>query len=194
MNNTLYLIVFPDYTEIKKMRKALDITQAELASMSGVSQSTIAKIERGTIKGSYKAVVGIFEVLREEMRKHRKGQNADQVASRNVVSVQFYEKVKKASEMMREGGFSQLPVFDGPCHIGSVSENGILRRLRDGESMEELGERTLDAVLEEVFPIVSVETPLEAVTTLLSSSSAVLVTRRGEVTGIITSSDVLKLL
>lgn len=187
-------MTFPDYTDIKKMRKALDITQMQLASMSGVSQSTIAKIERGAIKGSYEVMVTIFQVLREETKERRKGQNAGQVASRDVVSVQVHEKVKKASEVMREGGFSQLPVFDGPYHIGSVSENGILRRLRDGESMADLGEKALEDVLEDVFPIVSEETSLEVVTTLLSTSSAVLVSRRGRVTGIITSSDVLKLL
>ncbi|HRR67322.1 MAG TPA: helix-turn-helix domain-containing protein [Methanomassiliicoccales archaeon] len=38
---------FPSESEIKRLRKSLDITQLELARLSGVSQSTIAKLERG---------------------------------------------------------------------------------------------------------------------------------------------------
>ena len=95
---------FPDETEIKKLRKSLDITQSELASLSGVSQSTIAKMERGSIKGSYAAVVRIFEVLQEEMSKRREGMKAKDVASTNIVSIQANEKVKRATEVMRESG------------------------------------------------------------------------------------------
>ena len=36
---------FPPASDIRRMRKAMDVTQTELAKQSGVSQSTIAKIE-----------------------------------------------------------------------------------------------------------------------------------------------------
>ena len=54
---------FPPATDIKRIRKSLDITQTELAVASGVSQSTIAKIERGTMSASYDTVVKLFEAL-----------------------------------------------------------------------------------------------------------------------------------
>ena len=56
---------FPPESEIKRLRKSLDITQLELARLSGVSQSTIAKRERGGIKGSYETVTKIFIALQE---------------------------------------------------------------------------------------------------------------------------------
>ncbi|MDH7508659.1 MAG: CBS domain-containing protein [Methanomassiliicoccales archaeon] len=185
---------FPDSSEIKQLRKSLDLTQSELANLSNVSQSTIAKIERGRISGSYEIMVRIFSALYEEMNKRRQGKVAKDVASKNVVGINIGEKVKKASEMMREKGFSQLPVFDGDRPIGSISEFGILRFLKEGVSMKDLAERSVESVMDESFPIVSEETPLEIVTSLLSFSKAVLVARRGKVTGIITSSDVLKLI
>jgi predicted transcriptional regulator len=185
---------FPDETEIKKLRKSLDITQSELASLSGVSQSTIAKMERGSIRGSYSAVVRIFEVLQEEMSKRREGMKAKDVASTNIVSIQASEKVKRATEVMRESGYSQLPVFNGVQHVGSISEFKILSLLRDGSKMEDLSELTVGSIMMDSFPIVSEEAAVEVVTSLLSASNAVLVSRKGSIVGIITSSDVLKLL
>ena len=176
------------------MRLAVDMTQSEIATRSGISQSTITKIERGTINGSYEAVASIFKVLQEEMVKRRAGHTVNEVATEDVVTVQMSDNLRRASEIMRESGFSQLPVFDGKVHVGSISERGILRLLREGTSMDELGERSVTSVMEESFPIVSGETPLEIVASLLSFSGAVLVADRGEVTGIVTSSDVLKLI
>lgn len=185
---------FPDATEIKQLRKSLDLTQSELALLSNVSQSTVAKIEKGLISGSYDIMVRIFNALYEEMNKRRQGKVAKDVASRNVVGINLGEKVRKASEIMREKGFSQLPVFDDERPIGSISEFGILRLLKEGASMKDLAERSVESIMDESFPIVSEETPLEIVTSLLSFSKAVLVAKRGKVTGIITSSDVLKLI
>ena len=59
---------FPPASDIRRMRKAMDVTQTELAKQSGVSQSTIAKIERGRISASYDTVVKLFETL-DEMAK-----------------------------------------------------------------------------------------------------------------------------
>lgn len=187
-------MLFPSVKDIRKLRKGLDLTQLDLASLSGVSQSTIAKIERGDMKGSYRSVVSIFEALKEERLKIKAEEKAIDVATTDLVSIQTGQKVKRASEIMRSKGFSQLPVFDGDRHIGSVSEHGILKRLQVGESMEELREKDIERVMEGVFPIVGHNTLLHVVTTLLSVNKAVLVSERGEIMGIITSSDVLKLL
>jgi len=185
---------FPEVTEIKRMRKALDITQMELSRLTGVSQSTIAKLESGSINGSYDTVARIFEALEDEANRRRAGKKASEVSSKNIVSIQAGDKVKRATEIMRESGYSQLPVFDGERPVGSVSEYGILALLRDGTSMEEAVERSVGSIMSEAFPVVSEDTPLGTVTSILSNSSAVLVGRKGKITGIITSSDVLRLL
>jgi predicted transcriptional regulator len=185
---------FPEVTEIKVMRKTLDITQTELSRLTGVSQSTIAKLENASINGSYETVVRLFQALEEEANRRRAGKKAIDVSSKEIISIQASVKVKHATEIMRQSGYSQLPVFDGERPVGSISEYGILALLRDGTSMEEASERSVRSIMSEAFPLVNEDTPLETVTSLLSSSSAVLVGKKGRVTGIITSSDVLKLL
>ena len=49
-------------------------------------------------------------------------------------------------------------------------------------------------VMGDAFPVVNEDTPIEAVTALLSSSHAVMVGKKGDMVGIITSADLLKLL
>ncbi len=185
---------FPDATEIKRLRKSLDITQSELAARTGVSQSAIAKIERGSINGSYDAVIKLFSVLHQDLGKNRKGASAKDVATKKVVSIQAKESVRKASELMRQTGYSQLPVFDGDQVVGSISEYGILQMVREGANLEELGERSVASVMSDFFPILSEDTPLEVITSVLPYSHAVLIGRAGNISGIITSSDLLRFL
>ncbi|QLH74106.1 MAG: CBS domain-containing protein [Methanomassiliicoccales archaeon] len=185
---------FPEETEIKKLRKGLDITQAELAAMSGVSQSTIAKMERGAIKGSYESVTKIFNVLEQEMNRRKQGLRARDVMTPNVISIQMSDSVRHASDLMRQSGYSQLPVFDGKQHVGSISEYDILSMLREGRKMEDLGQLHVSEVMADPYPIVNEDTPAEALTSLLSTTDAVMVSRKGSIVGILTRSDILKLL
>ena len=54
-----------ELNRIKQMRTELGLTQTELANISRVSQSLIAKIERGNIEPSYSIARRIFIVLEE---------------------------------------------------------------------------------------------------------------------------------
>ena len=64
MNFSLHMDMrFPPASDIRKRRKMLDITQSELAAASGISQSTITKVEQGKISASYNTVVKLFETL-----------------------------------------------------------------------------------------------------------------------------------
>ncbi len=185
---------FPPASDIKRIRKSLDITQTELASASGVSQSTIAKIERGNISPSYDIVVRLFETL--DGMRHTDGRTltAADVASEKVVTIQSSDRVHQASDLMRSTGYSQLPVLKGEIPVGSISERGIFELLRQGSTMEQLGQTVISKVMDESFPVVVDSTPIQSVTSLMSNSSAVLVSKKGRIVGVITSADILKLI
>ena len=187
-------MIFPPASDIKRIRKSLDITQTELAAASGVSQSTIAKIERGRMSASYDTVVKLFETLDGMRRDEKKDLIAADVASEKVVTVQSTDKVHQASDLMRATGYSQLPVLKGDVPVGSISERGILELLRQGSTMEELGQSVISKVMDESYPVVSDSTPVSSVTSLMSSSGAVLVSKKGKIVGLITSADILKLI
>lgn len=185
---------FPPATDIRRMRKALDITQTELAKQSGVSQSTIAKIERDRISASYDTVVKLFETLDDMAKNEKHDLTAADVASKDIVSVQSTDKVRVASELMRTAGFSQLPVLSGDAPVGSISEKSIFDRIRSGKTMEELKDSPISSIMEESYPVVNENTPMSAVTAMMSDCNAILVAKKGKLVGIITKADILKLI
>ncbi len=185
---------FPPASDIRRIRKSLDLTQTELAVRSGISQSTIAKIERGHIAASYETVVKLFETLDSiAARGGRRTVTAAEVASADVVTVQSTDKVRVATELMRTAGYSQLPVLKDETPVGSISERSIFDRVRNGADMELLKDTEVAAIMDESFPVVLESTPMPAVTAMMNDSNAVLVARKGKIVGVITKADILKL-
>ncbi len=185
---------FPPTSDIKRIRKSLDVTQTELASVSGVSQSTIAKIESGTTSASYETVVKLFKSLEGMKQTEGRMLTAADVASDKVVTVQSSDRVHMASDLMRSTGYSQLPVLKGEVPVGSISERGIFDLLRQGTTMEQLGQMVICKIMDESYPVVLDSTPMASVTSLMSNSDAVLVSRKGKIVGMITNADILKLI
>lgn len=184
---------FPPTSDIRKIRKSIDVTQSELSKMSGIGQSTIAKIEGGKTSASYETVVKLFETLDQMRKGHRNDVKAMDVASANVVSIESSALVHQASDLMRRTGYSQLPVIDSGVPVGSISERGIFELLREGSTMEDLAHTSISKVMMEPFPVVSDTAPMGAVTGLMVGYDAVLVSRKGEIVGMITNADILKL-
>ena len=60
--------------------------------------------------------------------------------------------------------------------------------------MEQLGQSIISKVMDESYPVVSDSTPVSSVTSLMSNSGAVLVSKKGKIVGLITSADILKLI
>ncbi len=187
-------MAFPSVGDIKKMRKQLDMTQNELARASHVSQSTIAKLERNSISASYEIVTRVFDALESEgkMRKIRK--TAKDVLHASIVTTDAYATLAEVGEMMKKRGYSQMPVMNGDSVVGSISEEAILGKLRQGLGLDELSEIKVEEVMNEAYPVIPEETPVDTIATLLYHSPAVLVQRRGKISGIITKSDLLKLI
>ena len=185
---------FPPASDIRRMRKALDITQTDLAKESGISQSTIAKIEGNRISASYDTVVKLFETLDAMAKGNKKDVTAAEVATKDIISVQSTDKVRVASELMRTAGISQLPVLKGDAPVGSISEKLLFDRIRNGKSMDDLKNLQVADVMEDSFPMVSESTSIAAVTAMMNDCNAVLVTKKGHLTGMITKADILKLI
>jgi predicted transcriptional regulator len=95
---------------------------------------------------------------------------------------------------MKSHGYSQLPVFDGKQPVGSISEKTILNQILSGKDLDQISTLPTEEVMEEVFPQVGADAPLSLISSLLQVYSAVLVSKKGTVVGIITKADLLRML
>jgi len=195
----------PDLEEIRQMRKRLDLSQRELASLAGVSQSLIAKIEKGSIDPSYDNVRKIFNAFEGILKKRAlEGKNmgarftVGDLATRGVISISPEASLAEAVDKMMKGRFTQLPVMVEDRIVGGVTDDRIrdytIEQTRNQRmSYDEVMQTRVEMIMEAPFPILSEDTPIELASLHLQREEAVLVTRRGTIVGILTSADFLDL-
>ncbi len=187
-----YKTMLPQLEEIAQKRRLLGIKQSELAKLAGVSQSLIAKLESGKIDSSYTKVKNIFETL-EKLELHNKIE-AGKVFHNKIVGIQKNEPVSKVVKIMKNHGYSQIPVFDGEHSVGSISEKTLLNQILVGKDLAQIAKLPTEEVMEEAFPQVDEKAPLSLISSLLQEYPAILVTRKGIAMGIITKADLLRIM
>lgn len=184
--------MLPPLEEVAQKRRMLNLTQKQLAKLAGVSQSLIAKLESKKIDPSYTKVKAIFDAL--EHLETKTEVHVDKVLHAKVVAVQKNDLVSKAVRLMTDYGYSQLPVFDGVHAVGHISEKTILGQVSAGNDLTQISQLPVGDIMEEAFPQVGKNTPLPLISSLLKVYSAVLISEKGKVVGIVTKADLLKML
>ncbi|MFC1723064.1 CBS domain-containing protein [Nanoarchaeota archaeon] len=169
---------------IKSRRKKAGLTQIELASEAGVSQSMIAKIEAGLLDPAYTKMQKILQAL-DGVEKNNEAK-AKEIMNPKVNSVRRDDKLIKVIKKMQAAGISQMPVVEGSV-VGMVTEKGIMERIEDDV-------RTLRVVdvMVEAPAMVGEDAPLTAVNELLKHYQIVIVQKEGNLKGVIAKSDIIK--
>ncbi len=152
-------IIYP--LELRQKRRALGLTQKELAIRASVSQSLIAKIERGLLDPSFSSMVKISQALDEDvltaadlMQKNIKWSSGD---------------AKKDLALMKKHGLSQLV----RSYNTLVSERSLLQN-KEYEQVITIPPNTTKEVIQQVI-----------------ESGPILVVEGEEVVGILTITDLL---
>jgi len=169
---------------LKKMRLEAGLTQSQLAKMVGVSQAHIAKIEGEKVDPRLSTVNKILEILTDRKRKR-----CSEIMTRDVIVTNPKEKIKKVSEIMVKHAISQLPVVENGQIVGMITEEGIVKHLSS-----DISEEIVENIMEPPLPSVPEDTDLVTIRSILETHSGVLVTRKGKLVGIITRSDLLKVI
>ena len=186
--------MLPDLAEIARLRKSMGLTQSQLANLSGVSQSAVAKIERGQMAPSYDLARRILDALNRELGKAEKETSVSKVRTRAVHSIGPEATLQEAAEIMRHHGFSQLPVLRDGKNLGHVTEGTVSRLILSGRKPKDLVSIRAREVMEVPLPTVDTDAPVSVVAALLQHYPAVLVVEDGEIAGIVAKSDLMKLL
>lgn len=174
--------------QLRKRRLALGIPLGELAAAVGRSDATLSRIERGQIRPSYELVERILHVLEQREGIAAPALRASNLMNPTVVSLDGGLALSEAARRLEQHGFSQAPVLDGGKITGSISESELLRTLAHP------GERAVKVrdVQEPSYPQVDVGFPAELLAPLLTRYAAVLVSRGGELQGIVTKTDLIR--
>jgi len=169
-------------TTLKRLRIEVGLTQRQLAALVGVSQAHIAKIEKQKVDPRLSTVNKILQVLTQG-----EGKKCSDVMTRRVIWVRPGDTVLKVSQIMMKNAISQLPVMDGGKVIGTVTEEGIVRNLSST-----IADEKVEKIIQAPLPSVPEDTSITMIRPLLEDHYGVLVVRHGDVVGIITRSDLLK--
>ncbi len=186
--------MLPSVQELGKMRKSLGISQKDVANACGLSQSYIARMEKGDINPTYDNVKKIYSYLTSHADKTKSiDLVASKIMTRNVIVCNPSDYVIKALDVMKEKGVSQIPVITDDGRItGTISESDINEILIRGVSPESLKKMSVSKIMSSPLPQLPMDTPVSAIYPMLRFSNAVLIMDGISLKGIITKADILK--
>jgi len=187
----------PDLSKIKELRKKLNISQKELAEELSkieelnVPQSTISRIERGTIDPPYTKFKRIFEYLISKRKEKEESiKIAEDFMTQNIKSIKPSSTIREAVNLMNENEISQLPIIENNQNIGSITSKKIQKYITDNPKIINMD---VSLIKELPFPEIDKNWNVKDISDLLLKYPAVLVRKNNDYIGIITDSDLLRL-
>ena len=169
---------------LKKLRAEIGLTQSQLARLVGVSQAHIAKIEKEKVDPRLSTINKLLQVLTEG-----EGKKCRDIMTTEVIFAKPKDTILKISKTMMNHAISQLPVVEKGKVIGTVTEESIIKNLSSN-----IADQKVEEIMETPLPSVPENTNISMIRPLLEDHSGVLVVRKGDVVGIITRSDLLKII
>lgn len=171
--------------KIKSIRKQLGLTQKDLAFRAQISQSLIAKIESGKLDPTYSKVKQIEDVIVNLIDSQ--ALTANDIMVKKIIFCHKKEKVTAVARKLIKYNFSQMPVVEQGVVLGLVTESCVLEN-----SQKDMSNLLVEQIFKESPPIISLETRLPIIISLLKYYSIVLVKNKGKLEGLITRADILK--
>jgi predicted transcriptional regulator len=181
----------PSGETIRRLRKAVGLTQKELAKRAGLSQSLISRIERSDVDPRLSTIRRIIRVI--EGSTIKEGQVASHIMHRPVICVNAKQPVEVAVKLMKKYDISQLPVVDDyNTSIGAIQESTIIHCMVREKDFKKFFKMTVRDIMEGPFPEIAPNTSIhEVLQIFLRGAPAVLVVENGKILGIITKIDLI---
>jgi cystathionine beta-synthase len=95
-------------------------------------------------------------------------------AHNRLISIEPTHTVAEAVELMKKYDIEQIPVINDSGPIGSISENGLFDKVFTNP---EIKHASVDAVMEAPLPIVSYDTPIERLSTLITKENGAVLSK-----------------
>jgi cystathionine beta-synthase len=88
--------------------------------------------------------------------------------SKRLLTIEPTQTVSDAVELMRKYDIEQIPVMNGEGMVGAVSEGGLFQKLFTNP---EIKSATVESVMEPAYPLVSFDTPVERLGSLITKDN-----------------------
>ncbi len=186
------MYTIPSSEEIKNYRHKVGMTQTTVAEKAGVSQSLIARIEAGDVDPRVSTLKRIIAVLKDA--EEGGTLTAETLMRAPVLSVRSTDKIGKASKIMEGKDVSQLPVIDRGFQVGSISETRIIKEMTSGRDPSKISHMRVGEIMNGGFPTVYPHADVKTLTNIVELNPAVLVVDKDRIKGIITKTDVVRLI
>jgi cystathionine beta-synthase len=86
--------------------------------------------------------------------------------TKRLITAQPDQTVAEAFELMQKYNIENLPVLKDGEVVGAISESGLFSRMMNNGS--DIKSKKIGELLEKTYPIVSFDTPLERLSTLIT--------------------------
>jgi predicted transcriptional regulator len=182
--------MLPTPKEFRHLRKKAGLTQKRLAHESGVSQSLIARIEKGDIDTRLSTAEKILSVIRKTESKRPRVHTLSDIMASPVLYCRPNDPLRRAAQLMLSNGISQIPIMEEGRPIGSISDSQILNFIANKGSRA--ASMKLSETMSKPFPQLNFGEPIDKAVSMLSKNSAVLIMRGEHVAGVVTKADVLR--
>lgn len=173
---------------IKSRRMKLGLKQNQLAELAGVSQSLIAKLEKGKLEPSYSVAIKIFQALDTQENKNEK--KCKDIMTKKLLFVKKTDRISKASDIMKKNSVDQLPVLQGHLVVGSISESLIFTKLMELDKKKLLNQK-VEEIMSNPYPIMNGDMPISIALPILKTEDAILISENRKLVGIITKNNLL---
>ncbi len=183
--------ILPSLSDIKRLRKKLNISQKTLGEKLKISQSIISRIESGAVDPPYSKLKRIYEYLENERKIREKSKKqAEDIMTQNLHSIKLNSTIRDAVELMNKYEISQLPIIENNLNLGSITSKKIQKSITDHPKIIN---KDVSLIRELPFPEIDRNWNVKAISDLLLQYPAVLVRENNSCIGIITDSDLLKI-
>ncbi|MFX1553046.1 MAG: CBS domain-containing protein [Promethearchaeota archaeon] len=183
--------ILPSLSDIKNLRKKLNINQKELGEILNIPQSTISRIENGTIDPPYSKLKKIYEYLENERKIREKSKkHAEDIMTIKIQSIKPNSTIREAVDLMNNHEISQLPIIENNQNFGSITSKKIQKYVTDNP---EIINMDISLIKELPFPEIDKNWNVKDISDLLLKYPAVLVKENNDYIGIITDSDLLRI-
>ncbi len=184
--------MLPTPQEFRYLRKKAGLTQKELAVRANLSQSLIARIEKGDIDTKLSTAQRILDVIKKSENTREKSLNLKDYMNSPAIYCKSSDPIKRVVAIMEENSISQMPVMENGIAVGSVTDTQLVQVLAKKGARS--ARRRISDVMAKPFPTLDMNAPIDKAIDLLTGNSAVLIMNGPHVAGIVTKADVLQMM